>query len=112
MKWIKLEMEKALQQEELWRIKKEKPAAETKVGPKTGKKLSYKDQRELETLPQTIESLEQQLEAAHQALADPSLYQESAEKIAELKQQSEEIEQTLETAFARWETLEALKNNL
>ena len=92
--------------------KQEKPAAETKVGPKTGKKLSYKDQRELETLPQTIESLEQQLEAAHQALADPSLYQESAEKIAELKQQSEEIEQTLETAFARWETLEALKNNL
>jgi len=95
-------------------ITSKEPAAESPKSapkPKPTKKLSYKDQRELEALPLTIESLEQRLEAAHQKLADPNLYQESPEQIAELKQQSEDIEQELESAFARWEKLEALKNN-
>ena len=78
---------------------------------KATKKLSYKDQRELEALPQTIEKLEQDLEVAHQKLADPALYQASPEKIAELKQQAERLEQELEITFDRWEQLESLKNN-
>jgi ATP-binding cassette subfamily F protein uup len=77
---------------------------------KPGKKLSFKELRELESLPGIIEKLEQQLEATHQTLSDPSLYQKPAEEIAEVKQQAETLEQELETAFTRWEGLESQKN--
>jgi len=78
---------------------------------KPAKKLSFKEQRELDALPEALEKLEQQLEAAHQQLADPSLYQQTPEQIAEVKQRAEQLEKQLETTFARWEELETLKND-
>ena len=78
---------------------------------KSAKKLSYKDQRELDSLPLTIEKLEQELASTHQKMADPELYQSAPEQIAELKQQAEKLEQELETAFERWEQLESLRNS-
>ena len=51
------------------------------------------------------------MRSGSQKLADPALYQESPEKIAELKQEAELLEQKLEIAFNRWEQLESLKNN-
>jgi ATP-binding cassette subfamily F protein uup len=76
-------------------------------------KLSYKDQRELDQLPQLIEQLEQSLDALQTQLSDPDLYQASAgEKIGELQQQMIEVEQNLEQSYARWEHLESLKEGL
>ena len=71
------------------------------------KKLSYKEQRELDTLPQTIEKLEQKLASLHQQLADPTLYQQGADKMVELQNQATETEQELEQAFERWAELDA-----
>lgn len=87
--------------------------AETKAGKAANaslKKLSYKDQRELDALPQVIEQLEQALTTLHQQLADPELYQSAPDQVSELTRQAEQKEQELETAFERWEALEALRN--
>lgn len=72
------------------------------------KKLSYKDQREYDALPETIEQLEQQLEQLNQALSAPDFYQRPDAE-AHLKQLNE-CEQQLEDAFERWESLEAQQN--
>ncbi len=76
--------------------------------PKKGAgKLSYKDQRELGALPQRIETIEKEIGAVQQQLSDPEIYQQGGDKVTGLQQELKELEQALETAFDRWETLEA-----
>jgi ATP-binding cassette subfamily F protein uup len=74
-------------------------------------KLSYKDQRELDALPARIEVLEAQLEAVQQQLSDPALYQDGGVQIVDLQQRMHELEQTLATAYDRWETLEGMQSS-
>ena len=70
------------------------------------KKLSYKDQRELDTLPARIEALEIELEDLQGALGDPELYRTSPEKVTELGARMQQVEQELAQAYQRWEALE------
>ena len=70
------------------------------------KKLSYKDQRELEALPVRIESLENELGGIQAALGDPELYRESSARVAELNARMQQVEAELAQAYARWEALE------
>ena len=70
------------------------------------KKLSYNEQRELESLPKKIEELEQRLEAIHAKLAEPDFYRDHADEVAAVTAEQEEVEQALEQAYARWELLE------
>ncbi len=70
------------------------------------KKLSYKDQRELDALPERIEALDSELAAVQQLLADPELYRESPDKIGELNTRMQQLEQALADAYQRWEALE------
>ncbi|MGV1097985.1 ATP-binding cassette domain-containing protein [Thiovibrio sp. JS02] len=72
-------------------------------------KLSYKEERELETLPQQIESLEAEQQELFAKMADPGLYQRESTAVAKAKARMEEIEHSLEKAFVRWEELEARK---
>jgi ATP-binding cassette subfamily F protein uup len=92
-----------------------KAAARPKSDAKTAapaskpKKLSYKDQRELDALPQRIEELETAVDGLQQALADPELYKAGADRMAELNDQLAERQAELAQAYGRWETLEALR---
>lgn len=70
------------------------------------KKLSYKDQRDLELLPGRIEILETQLGELQGRLADPALYQAGAEAAQALHTELAGLEQELAAAYARWEALE------
>ncbi len=70
------------------------------------KKLSYKDQRELELLPKRIEALEAELGSVQAKMADPAFYQGGGD-IAVVKQRMDELESALTTAYARWEELES-----
>ena len=74
------------------------------------KKLSYKEQRELEALPEHIEQLETEQADLHQQLADPELYKQNGSEIGPLNSRLTTLEQELEAAYARWETLEAIQN--
>ena len=85
------------------------PAAPPPVAPAppapARKKLSYKDQRELEALPQRIEALEAEQKAIGAELADGSLYARDARRAAELTARSAQIDDDLLAALERWEAL-------
>lgn len=59
---------------------------------KSSKRLSYKEQRELETIETQIPKLEIQRESALSALSDETDYEKISQLSAELKQLSEELE--------------------
>jgi ATP-binding cassette subfamily F protein uup len=103
-----------LRQRKLPMVTQEKTPATTTTRSENGKKqkLSYKDQRELEQLPQHIEKLERKQDELHQILADPELYQESPEQIARHQEILQQVEVELSEAYQRWETLEALQASL
>lgn len=73
-------------------------------------KLSYKEQRELEQLPQLLEALETKITALQAEIADPAFFQQ-AHDITDAKLKAlANTEAELETAFLRWEELEEKKN--
>jgi len=71
------------------------------------RKLSYKEQRELETLPQRIEALESEHAQLQASIASPDFYKESAEAIARTMARAGEVEHELLVAYERWDELEA-----
>jgi ATP-binding cassette subfamily F protein uup len=82
-----------------------KPAAATSVAKPRKSGLSYKEQKELEALPQQIAALEnEQAEVARQ-LTDPAVYADHTQA-AILNTRSTEIEETLLELLTRWEDLE------
>ena len=73
-------------------------------------KLSYKEQRELEQLPQLLEELETKITVLQAEIADPAFFQQ-AHDITDAKLKAlANTEAELETAFLRWEELEEKKN--
>ncbi|MCF8014981.1 MAG: ATP-binding cassette domain-containing protein [Chromatiaceae bacterium] len=75
-------------------------------------KLSYKDQRALEQLPQQIETLEAEVEQLHARLGDPALYQGPASEVSSVQARLAEVEAELKGCYERWEALEAAQEAL
>lgn len=71
------------------------------------RKLSYKEKRELESLPERIEQLELEIAQIHETMADPGFYQNPGDQIAKTTQQLESLQSELSNAFERWEELES-----
>jgi ATP-binding cassette subfamily F protein uup len=71
------------------------------------RKLAYKEQRELESLPALIESLETELSALHAAMATPDYFRQPGTALARDQSRLRDLESRLTAAFGRWETLEA-----
>lgn len=69
-------------------------------------KLSFKEKRELETLPATIESMETEQQNLHTQLADPEIYRQRGDEVGPMNERLAELETLLATAYARWEDLE------
>ena len=74
------------------------------------RKLSFKEQRELETLPAKIEKLEAEREKLYDTLSDIAFYQKDAKEIAQTKARLESLEDELLRAYERWEYLEESKS--
>ena len=70
-------------------------------------KLSFKELRELETLPIKIEALESQQASVHQQMAVPDFYKQDQEKIIAATAKLTEIQAELKSLMVRWEYLEA-----
>jgi ATP-binding cassette subfamily F protein uup len=77
----------------------------------TGKKLSFREKQELESLPEKIEILETEQQKIYTLLADPSFYKETGGAVAGAKNRMEEIDRELPLLYARWENLEDLADN-
>ena len=69
------------------------------------KKLSYKDQRELDALPALIDALEQEQADIRARVADGTLYQTDLDQAVALQARDGVIEEELMAALERWETL-------
>ena len=66
------------------------------------KKLSYKDQRDLDRLPGEIEKLEAEIAAVEDVLADPDLYTRDATRFAELSEMAAKLRDKRHAAEERW----------
>ncbi|MFZ7174829.1 ABC transporter ATP-binding protein [[Pasteurella] aerogenes] len=73
-------------------------------------KLSYKEQRELEQLPNLLEELEEKITALQEEIGDANFFQQSHDYTSAKLQLLADTEQALEDAFLRWESLESKKN--
>lgn len=72
-------------------------------------KLSYKDQRELERLPEQIEKLETRVQQLTQAMSEPDFYQQDKSDILQIQQALEDTNRELEACYQRWEELESVQ---
>jgi len=85
----------------------EKPATVASAPSPQKRKLSWKESRELAELPQKIERLETEIAALTEKMQDPSFYQQSGALIAAANADLAARHAELDTAYARWQDLEA-----
>jgi len=86
-----------------------------KVRPKTTarepRKLGYMQKRELQELPKKIEALESEQKDLFATLSDPLFYKKRKAEIAGVKSTLDRVEREIETAYGRWEELEAMNSH-
>ena len=80
-------------------VKKEPSAAR--------KKLSYREQRQLEQLPAQIDKLEQEQKLLNAAFSDPEFYRAQSETIQAKLSRFEEVQKELMDAYALWNDLDS-----
>jgi ATP-binding cassette subfamily F protein uup len=72
------------------------------------RKLTYKEQRELEELPGRIEGLENEQSELHARMSDADFYRQPSDSITAKMERLETIRRELELCYERWQTLESL----
>jgi ATP-binding cassette subfamily F protein uup len=105
--WLRQRRNPAAPGTEAPRAKTPPPASAVEKRGTKPRKLSYKEQRELETLPAKIESLEAEQTRLQSAVGAPAFYQQAAGEITKTLARLEAITKELETCYARWEALES-----
>jgi len=90
--------------------KRESPAAAVPAKPRT--KLSFKEQRELDSLPQEIEVLEREQAELTARMSATDYHRQGAQQLRTDGKRLEEIEALLLAKFARWEVLEELRGRV
>jgi ATP-binding cassette subfamily F protein uup len=71
------------------------------------RKLSYMDQRELDSLPARIEALEAEQAGLQETVSAPAFYRQAQEEISATLARLDGVSAELEACYARWEELEA-----
>jgi len=82
--------------------KQEKPKSSNK------KKLSYKQQKELDQLPTQIDQLESEQATLTEKISDADFYKQEQDEIKQTLEGLNTTERKLEQAYQRWDELEAL----
>jgi ATP-binding cassette subfamily F protein uup len=81
------------------------PLAPVAAAPVKTRKLSFKEQRELDALPEKIAALEAEQSAISAELADGTLYARDNARALQLASRNSAIEEELFQALERWEML-------
>jgi ATP-binding cassette subfamily F protein uup len=71
------------------------------------RRLTFKQQQELASLPTTIEQLEAQIASIHEAMAQPNFYQQPGDRLAAEQSRLKDLNAQLASAYERWEELES-----
>ncbi len=77
-----------------------------------GRKLSFREQRELEQLPETIDAMESEQASLHALVSSPGFYQRDHSLRIETLDRLAALEIELATTYARWNELETRLNEL
>lgn len=72
------------------------------------RRLSYKEQRELEGLPAKIEAFEAEQSELYRLMGDGDFYRQPGDKISAAMERLEAVRDELEACYSRWQTLESL----
>ena len=78
------------------------PAANEARPASTSRKLTYKDQRDLDRLPAEIERLQAEVAADEAALSDPDIYSRDPDRFAKLTERIARNRAEIEAAELRW----------
>ena len=70
--------------------------------PSAKRKLSYREQRELESLPAKIEALEKEIAEIETALGDPAIYARDPSRVAAFAERLAPAKEALDAAETRW----------
>ncbi len=89
--------------------KKDAPPAHA---PRPKAKLGFQQQKELDSLPLTIQMLETEQEELYRAMGNPDLYKKDKSEIVSKKERLEVVKRLLAESYTRWEELEQPKNDL
>jgi ATP-binding cassette subfamily F protein uup len=89
------------------RADQKKQAQKKAKPPREKQKLSFKETRELDALPQTIEALEEEKKRLTETLNSPEFYAvHDPAKINKANNRLETLEKELDEAYHRWDELE------
>jgi ATP-binding cassette subfamily F protein uup len=88
---------------------KEPPKTIVKENPSNKpRKLTFKEQRERESLPERIEALEAEQAQLHKLMGEADFYRQSSDQIAATMERLETVKGDLEACYERWQTLESV----
>jgi ATP-binding cassette subfamily F protein uup len=73
------------------------------------RKITFKEARELESLPPQIEALEAEQRSLYAQMADPQFYRDAGKEISRARARLDELGQALDAAYARWQELEHIR---
>jgi ATP-binding cassette subfamily F protein uup len=88
-------------------VKAAEPVSTMAAPAAKAKKLSFKEQRELDELPKLIAALEDEQSALALQLSDPDFYKKQAAEAKRVNARVEQIEAELLAALEKWEEIEA-----
>ena len=94
-----------------YEVERRKRAAAERKKNRKPTKLSYNDQRELDSLPVEIEQLEKKIGALQKLIAAPDFYVQEAELVQQRLRELGDAEKLLEQRIERWGELETLQES-
>jgi len=89
--------------------KAEKGGERSRAEKEKPRKLSFKEERELEGLPALIAGLEAEQAALHARMVDPEVYRSGKGEVNAINERLALLEKELELLYIRWEELESVK---
>ncbi|MEK7872012.1 MAG: ABC transporter ATP-binding protein, partial [Nitrospirota bacterium] len=88
--------------------KTERPRAK----PEKPRKMTFRQQKDLDAMPNNIELLESEKKQIVQSLAEPAFYRNNGDKVSAAKARLKLLEMELAEMYARWEELQTLMDRV
>ncbi|MBV6476199.1 MAG: ATP-binding cassette domain-containing protein [Rhodocyclaceae bacterium] len=104
--WLRETQARRAQETAAAPAQEKRAVVERKREPRAKARLSFKEARELEALPERIAALEAEQASLNGRLADPALYRDEPGAVRALKERLAALEGEIGQAMARWEELE------
>ena len=108
--WLRFTKQRSAERVSEGKAAKNKESSEKQaVNKPRATKLSFKETKELEAIPELIDKLEKEQSQINSLLADPAVYRDKPDEVKTRQSRLLEIETLIENALKRWEELENLK---